>query len=308
VPAAPSFESRAPYYKRMLSIMKTSPRWRAQIDLWARRIIARRADYKALEASLGIPWEWIGAIHMRESGCRFDRHMHNGDSLQARTWQVPAGRPRTGRPPFTFVESALDAFRMKGLQNIKDWSPERQLYEAERYNGWGYAWRGMVSPYLWSGTTLYIRGKYIADGVLSASAVDQQLGVVPVIWRIRELMKEGSAERRSSKLRLIQRLKKAIEGVWTTITSYFTLDYLGVAKEWIEASKELVNPSVLLTIAGAGIVLWVTLRYIETRSLEDLRDDRWVPSGEESAEDIPEADNSKYTEDGMEEPPHDEHD
>jgi hypothetical protein len=90
---------------------------------------------------------------------------------------VPAGRG-----PFrTFEEGALDALRLKGYQNIRDWSVARCLYEAERFNGFGYVSRGINSPYLWSYTDLYTRGKYVSDGVWSVRAVSSQCGVVPIM-------------------------------------------------------------------------------------------------------------------------------
>jgi lysozyme family protein len=50
------------------------------------------------------------------------------------------------------------------------------LYLLERFNGKGYINRNMPSPYLWSGTNQYVKGKYIADGVFSADAVSKQVG------------------------------------------------------------------------------------------------------------------------------------
>ena len=46
----------------------------------------------------------------------------------------------------------------------------------ENYNGLGYFFKGVPSPYIWSGTTAYKAGKYIADHVYSATTVDAQLG------------------------------------------------------------------------------------------------------------------------------------
>jgi lysozyme family protein len=37
------------------------------------------------------------------------------------------------------------------------------------------------SPYLWSGTTVYERGKYVADGRFSAIAVDKQIGCAAIL-------------------------------------------------------------------------------------------------------------------------------
>jgi hypothetical protein len=61
------------------------------------------------------------------------------------------------------------------------------LYEAERYNGWGYLlYKHVNSPYLWSGTSLQQRGKYVADGDWDASAWSQQVGVVAMLKLLEE--------------------------------------------------------------------------------------------------------------------------
>lgn len=149
----------------------------------ASKILANKARYKEVQEQTGVPWFVIGAIHAMESGCNFATHLHNGDPLTARTRLVPAGRPRTGKPPFGWVESACDALLMKNLQTIDDWGPERICYELERYNGHGYRQYHptVLSPYLWSGTTHYSRGKYVADGKWSSTAVSGQSGAVIIL-------------------------------------------------------------------------------------------------------------------------------
>src|SRR3954454_15273701 len=72
------------------------------------------------------------------------------------------------------------------LDRVPAWSIERTLYELEKYNGWGYLGKGN-SPYLWAGTSEYHGGKYVADGVYSASAFDKQLGCVAVIKAMADL-------------------------------------------------------------------------------------------------------------------------
>ncbi len=57
---------------------------------------------------------------------------------------------------------------------------------AEYYNGLGYYKRGRPSPYVFSGTDQYRRGKYVADGRYSRGARDRQLGVATMIQAIRE--------------------------------------------------------------------------------------------------------------------------
>ena len=57
----------------------------------------------------------------------------------------------------------------------------------EQYNGLGYASKGLPSPYVWSGTDQYVSGKYVADGVFSATTVDKQLGCAGLIMAMAAL-------------------------------------------------------------------------------------------------------------------------
>src|SRR5262249_51481596 len=144
----------------------------------ARAITANRARYEAVEQATGVPWFMIGPIHAREYDMDFATHLHNGDSLKARTYHVPAGRPKRGTPPFQWDASAIDALTMAPheLQKVKAWSVERILYETEKYNGWGYLKRGN-SPYLWSWTSGYRGGRSARDGVYARSHWDGQAGL-----------------------------------------------------------------------------------------------------------------------------------
>lgn len=165
----------------------------AAVTAAANKVIAGRARYIDLEKSTGVPWKVIGIIHLREGDCNFHTHLHNGDPLSARTYHVPAGRPVRGQPPFTFEYSAIDALTYEGFTKIKDWSIEQIAYCFEQYNGWGYRMNGFPSAYLWSGTNQYTSGKYIADGVFSATTVDVQLGTMAVLKRVCELTGEMAA-------------------------------------------------------------------------------------------------------------------
>src|SRR5262249_25449827 len=102
----------------------------------ARRLIANGASYEAVEQATGVPWFMIAPIHARESDMDFSTHLHNGDSLRARTYHVPAGRPKRGNPPFKWDASAIDALTMAPheLQKVKAWSVERILCETETSN------------------------------------------------------------------------------------------------------------------------------------------------------------------------------
>ena len=164
------------------------PARKATVDQTARRLAANRARYDKVAAATGIPWYVVAVIHSMEAGGDFTRHLHNGDPLTARTTHVPAGRPPKGKPPFTWEQSAIDALTYRGLTRRKDWSIPSTLYELEGYNGFGYRDHHpqVLSPYLWSFSNHYTRGKYVADGRFSSTAVSQQCGAAVLLKRLQD--------------------------------------------------------------------------------------------------------------------------
>jgi lysozyme family protein len=156
------------------------------------KIIAKiglnRLRYENVTGSIGVPWFFVAVIHSMEGGLSFDRHLHNGDPLLNRTVHIPAGRPKRGKPPFTWEESACDALTMRGLGAGIDWGLPGTLYQLERYNGWGYRLyhSHVPSPYLWSFSQHYTSGKYTADGTWSDTAVSKQCGAAVLIRRMAE--------------------------------------------------------------------------------------------------------------------------
>ncbi|WP_210183351.1 peptidoglycan-binding protein [Methylobrevis pamukkalensis] len=141
------------------------------------------ARYQKIETGIGVPAYVVGIIHSLEASLNFKGHLHNGDPLTARTKQVPAGRPKPGTPPFDWEESAIDALTLKKLDQWTDWSVAGIAYVLESYNGWGYRKHHshVKSPYLWSFTTVYASGKYVADGTWSDTAVSKQCGGLAVL-------------------------------------------------------------------------------------------------------------------------------
>jgi lysozyme family protein len=184
----PSFEELRDSYTQMWATAELRPERTAQAHKAAAKVMAGRAHYESVGGALGIPWYFIGLAHMRESYCNFGTHLHNGDSLAARTYHVPSGRPAKGSPPFAWDDSAIDALKIKGLQAVGEWPIEQVLYQLERFNGFGYRRPGCgPSPYLCADTDLYKAGKYVRDGVYSASFVDPQDGCIAVLKCLLEL-------------------------------------------------------------------------------------------------------------------------
>ena len=173
-------------YELLYESCLTRPSRRASVNALSRRIRANRKRYEKVGKAVGVPWYVVGIIHSLEAGGDFTRHLHNGDPLSARTVHVPAGRPKTGKPPFTWEQSAIDALRGRGLGAWKDWSVAGTLYQLEGYNGFGYRDHhpNVPSPYLWSFSNHYTRGKYVADGRFSPTAVSQQVGAALLLKRL----------------------------------------------------------------------------------------------------------------------------
>jgi lysozyme family protein len=152
------------------------------------RIERNKRRYEAVAGALSMPWQVIALIHSLESSLSFTRHLHNGDSLVARTVHAPAGRPKSGSPPFSWEESAIDALKYQKMDQWQDWSLPGLLYKLEEYNGWGYRLYHpqVFSPYLWSGSNHYKQGKYLADGAWSETAVSRQIGAAVLLKRLAE--------------------------------------------------------------------------------------------------------------------------
>ena len=146
-----------------------------------------RERYERVEKVTGVPWHFIAATHALEASFNFRAHLHNGDfPLTARTRQVPAGRPSQWLPPSDWESSAKDALRLLGFTGQTDWSLERTLYRLEAYNGLGYRGLGVPTPYLWSFSNHYERGKFVADGKFSATAKSQQCGAAVMLKLLTE--------------------------------------------------------------------------------------------------------------------------
>lgn len=137
----------------------------------------------------GVPAPVIFCLHYRESDNDFTKHAHEGSPLTHRTRDVPRGRIPGLDPPYTWQQSAEDAYYVcerPPLDRI-DWrNLQAALDKMESFNGYGYRHLGIPSPYLWAGTTLYARGKYVSDGRFSSTAQDAQLGCAAILLRMEE--------------------------------------------------------------------------------------------------------------------------
>lgn len=175
-------------YQYLFDTCIIKPETYPEVDGYIKAILNGKLRYDAVAAAVNIPWYFIGLAHCMEGNCDFTTHLHNGDPLTARTVQVPKGRPLTGTPPFTWEFSAEDALLYEGLDKWTDWGIPGILYKLEGYNGYGY--RSLQppinSPYLWSYSNQYTKGKFVKDGVYSSNAVSKQCGAGVLLRRLYE--------------------------------------------------------------------------------------------------------------------------
>lgn len=184
----PRYETLIPEYFALWTELVFRKERLATIDRFCDGITHGRDRYRSVSAATGVPWYVIGVIHALEASLDFGAHLHNGDPLSDYTVNEPKGRPNAHRPPFSWEESAVDALEFDRLTGIRFWPIERICYALELFNGFGYRLfhPEVKSPYLWSFSNHYERGKYIKDKVWSPIAVSKQCGAIVILKRMAE--------------------------------------------------------------------------------------------------------------------------
>jgi lysozyme family protein len=137
-----------------------------------------------------IPWYFVGCIHGIEAYFDFRKHLHNGDPLSRQTTHVPPGRPKPWAPPTDWSISAVDALSMKNYDKETSWGLAETLYRWERYNGWrSRLLHNINTPYLWSYSNHYTKGKYYADDQWDPNYVSKQPGTAVILKALIEIGK-----------------------------------------------------------------------------------------------------------------------
>lgn len=181
-----TFQQYKAEYEQLYDTCIIDPVRYSEMDAYINTIVNNKGKYDYVSLATNIPWYFISIIHCMEASLNFNTHLHNGDPLTARTVHVPAGRPATGDPPFTWEESAVDALTIEGFTLWDEWSVAGMLWCFEKYNGFGYRQYGIHSPYLWSYSSYYIKGKFTGDGHFDPNAVSKQCGAAVLLKRMNE--------------------------------------------------------------------------------------------------------------------------
>src|SRR4029077_10548502 len=128
------YAAKWPQYAMWWSKMVISTRSLPKFEQMAHYAIQHKDIYTSISAKTGVPWELIAVLHRRESDGDFHTYLGNGQSLDRRTTIVPKGRgPFLG--PNAFANGAVDALHVDGLDDVKDWRLEKELYFTEVFNG-----------------------------------------------------------------------------------------------------------------------------------------------------------------------------
>lgn len=158
----------------------------AAVQATAQRLVSfvDAGRYDAGCKATGVPVAWAAASFEREASSRFNLNPAQGWPLDSESKWIPHNGPFTG--PNAWTNAQVAAYEIDGLDKVgaANWVWARACYEGEVFNGMGYRARGVHTPYLWAGTSLYVRGKFTGDGVYSATTEDEQLGIVPVMWEM----------------------------------------------------------------------------------------------------------------------------
>lgn len=155
-------------YEKMYNSMLTTN----DASWYVKKAMANKMRYERVSSVTGVPWQIIACIHARESSFNFKACLHNGQPWNKVTTIVPKGRG----PFLSWEEAAIDAIKYDKLDVVKDWSIGNALDKLERYNGLGYRKMGVPSPYLWSYSDHYKKGKYSSDGKYDPNLIDKQIG------------------------------------------------------------------------------------------------------------------------------------
>lgn len=168
-------------YSTLLGAMVINADQETELTARAKVILARAnaEDFASVIAATGVPKLWAIASFERESSSDYADSPAQGDPWN----RVSVNVPRGIGPYSSWAQAAIAAYRIDHLDQVGagNWTWARACYEGELFNGFGPRDHGKHTGYLWSWSNIYSGGKYIADDDWSASAIDQQCGMVPMM-------------------------------------------------------------------------------------------------------------------------------
>jgi lysozyme family protein len=147
-------------------------------------ILKNKSKYLEVEKNTSVPWFIVAVIHSLEGSLSFKTWLANGDQLSAPTRNVPAGLGRGKKFPISWADGATISIKHDKLDQYKDWGTiSGCCFRLETWNGTGYLTKhkNVNTPYLYSYTQFFTKGKYVSDGKFSATATSKQAGAVAIL-------------------------------------------------------------------------------------------------------------------------------
>lgn len=175
----PNRDERRGIYNSLFNTAYVLPDHEGTVEWYIKKLIPKIDRYKKISDECKIPWYMLACIHSLEGAMDFNNNIQNGQSLSKKTTIVPVGKG----PYASFEDSVREEFLKTRASDIKDysWDIADVLWFLESHNGFGYYYKKINTPYLWSFTNHYKTGYYVRDGVFDGAAVSKQAGAVAII-------------------------------------------------------------------------------------------------------------------------------
>ena len=178
---APTLSELSSEYNEFFNTCEIRREYASQVAWYLTALRRGRTRYEDVASKTGAPWYFIGIIHGLETSFNFLAHLHNGDTpLTSKTKRIPKNRPDPWLPPSGWAASAQDAMAIEHFTGLSDWSLDHILYRFEAFNGFGSRTRlsgtGYGTPYLWSFSNHYEKGKFFKDRKWNPDLVSEQRG------------------------------------------------------------------------------------------------------------------------------------
>lgn len=136
----------------------------------------RKAKYQSIADQTNLPIILIAAIHYREARGDLARSLASGSKLNGKDFVTEAVKTIKSSGRWKAFHS--DIGMGKGTRNLL-----AMLQFAELWNGTGCADKGRINAYLYSGTNIYTKGKYLKSG-WSPNFEDEQAGVLCLLSQL----------------------------------------------------------------------------------------------------------------------------
>jgi len=165
-------------YSQLLSVMTVRPDSAERVHSAASMILKYRDRFEEVSKINGVPVVFMGPSFYREATLDFRKNPAQGWWLSSKSKIIPHNGPFPD-----WKSAALAAYSLNGLDRVgaENWTWELICFYGEMFNGFGYRDNHqMHTPYLWGGTNIQTKGKYVEDGKFDPDVMDTQLGIIPI--------------------------------------------------------------------------------------------------------------------------------